>query len=676
MLDYKKIKLDDYNLEIEVGVVPNSSTSDFLSNLRVGNTIAKSDYEEFLLSSLVRNFPGLVKRLGSIADDQEKNVIRLRLLEAIYHLNSKLQPGHVIIHDQRLLHRMDSIRGGGPSEPVLTMNPGWLDSNKGDLQVFAAPVQELINNIWEELKSDRSKDYTLMKVNVLEMELPILVLSSTKVDLDDLIVDFLFKKCDGNLFLAKHDLRLWIGYVLAVSIPHIEKIIYALAKSNYMNAYTENVIYTQMYMSVLKINPELNWEIIDWDSFQNQETSQKEPEETRIRRITSKTPLTREKIRTSREEAEEEKPKFRDVPYEKVLGLPAEVKTRIIGQDQAVDSVCESIAVARVGLRGDKKPVGTFLFAGKTGVGKTELAKVLADVLTDHEPIRIDCSEYQQAHEISKIFGAPPGYIGFEDDGKHPNQGTPPATVASKLKEKPFSVVLFDEIEKADPAINNVLLQIMDEGHVTSGRGEVVSFNNAVVILTSNIGTAEAEEACLKEDLGFVINEIDKCSLAEETIKSSIRERFKPEFRNRLTETIIFNSLEKDTCKGIVDVLLRKTKENLEKAQHISMKWDDAVRDFVLSEGFSEDFGAREMERVIQKQIELPLARHILENKYMTAKKAEMPAGSTIHLSIKAGELTFKIKDDTNEKTDIRRARLSSTDVTPGRKSRSGNNQT
>jgi energy-coupling factor transporter ATP-binding protein EcfA2 len=674
MLDYKTVKLDDYNLEVEVGVVPNNSTSDFLSKLKVGSTVAKSDYEEFLLSSLIKNFTGLVKQIDSLADAQEKNIVRLRLLETIYQLNSKLKPSHIVIHDRKLLHRMDSIRLGGPSEPVLTMNPGWLDSARGDTQVFAAPVQDLLDNVWEELKKDTSKDYTLKKVNVLEMDLPILVTSSVSVDLDDLIVDFLFKKCDGNLFLAKHDQRLWIGYVLALTIPHIEKIIYALAKSNYMEAYTENVIYTQMYMAVLKVNPELNWEIIDWDAFQNNETTQEPPDEPRMRRISSKTPLTRQRPRSSRQEAEEEKPKFRDIPYEKVLGLPKEIKTRIIGQDSAVDSVCESIAVARVGLRGDKKPVGTFLFAGKTGVGKTELAKVLADVLTDHEPIRIDCSEYQQAHEISKIFGAPPGYVGFEDDGKHPNQGTPPTTVASKLRDKPFSVVLFDEIEKADPAINNVLLQIMDEGHVTSGRGETISFNNAVVILTSNVGTAEAEEACAANKLGFGEDARDMCSLAEETISAAIKERFKPEFRNRLTETVIFNSLDKATCKGIVDVLLNKTKENLEKAQHVTMNWDDSLRDFVLKDGFSDEFGAREMERVIAKHVELPLAKYILEHQYLSKKK-ELTAGSIINLSMKNDKLVFNIKDSNNEKADTKRAGLPHTENPLGRKSRSGNNK-
>jgi ATP-dependent Clp protease ATP-binding subunit ClpA len=280
------------------------------------------------------------------------------------------------------------------------------------------------------------------------------------------------------------------------------------------------------------------------------------------------------------------------------------------------------------------------LFSGRTGVGKTELSKVLADELTNGSLIRIDCSEYQQAHEISKIFGAPPGYVGFEDDSRGPHQGSPPSTVAAKLKAIPFSVVLFDEIEKADPAINNVLLQIMDEGHVTSGRGETISFNNAVVVLTSNIGTAEAEEACDANKLGFGEDARDFSSLTESVIQDAIKKRFKPEFRNRLTETIIFNSLTKEVCRGIVDVLLNKTKEHLEKAQHISFLWDDTVRSFVLDQGFSEEYGAREIMRVIQKQVELPLARYILNKKY-TNKEDQLPSGTTIYISVEDNEIKF-----------------------------------
>jgi len=177
---------------------------------------------------------------------------------------------------------------------------------------------------------------------------------------------------------------------------------------------------------------------------------------------------------------------------------------------------------------------------------------------------------------------------------------------------------------------------------VTSGRGEVISFNNAVVILTSNIGTAEAEEICSSEKFGFGEDNRDLSSMSERAIKNAIKTNFKPEFRNRLTETIIFNGLSKDVCKGIVDVLLNKTKENLELAQHVTLALDDGIREYILDDGYSEEFGAREIERTIQKTIELPLAKYILETKYINKTENALAPGTKIILSVKNDKLIFK----------------------------------
>jgi hypothetical protein len=532
-------------------------------------------------------------------------------------------------------------------------------------------VAVFLEDLWKDIKLEGAGDYIKENVSALGMEVPILKVASMDLTAEQFVLDYVMRKCEGNIFLASNDQRLWIGYVLGFVIPKLGEFVTTLVEANYMATYTDNVIYTQMYMAILKVNPELAWELIDWEILSGDEEPTevipnppaKKEQDSPLRKVTSKTPISRKRPKSSKEEAEEEKPKFTDVNYAKILGLAGEVKKRIIGQDKAVDSLCESISVARVGLRGDKRPIGTFLFTGRTGVGKTELSKVLSDELTEGSLIRIDCSEYQQAHEISKIFGAPPGYVGFEDDSRGPHHSAPPSTVAAKLKAKPFSVVLFDEIEKADPAINNVLLQIMDEGHVTSGRGETISFNNAVVVLTSNIGTAEAEEACESNKLGFGEDARDFSALTESVIQDAIKKRFKPEFRNRLTETIVFNSLTKEVCKGIVDVLLNKTKEHLEKAQHISFLWDDTLRSFILDQGFSEEYGAREIMRVIQKQVELPLARYILSKKYMD-KEDQLPSGTTIYISVDDGEIKFNEVLPNGEEASIKPEPLLSSKLT------------
>jgi ATP-dependent Clp protease ATP-binding subunit ClpC len=283
--------------------------------------------------------------------------------------------------------------------------------------------------------------------------------------------------------------------------------------------------------------------------------------------------------------------------------------------------------------------VGSWLLPGPTGVGKTEFAKVLADEL-GVELVRVDCSEYQHAHEISKLFGAPPGYVGFEDSRQ---DSGPPMTLAAKVKANPFCVVLFDELEKADKAIFNVLLQIMDDGVVTSGRGESIRFNEAVILMTSNVGTKEAAELCGKGELGFgdVCN--DKSKLEAETINATIKELFSPEFLNRLTGIIQFNRLTKEVCRDITDVMLSKTKTNLEKAQHMTMSWDDTVKDYLLEEGYSEEYGARNIGRAVQKNLELPLAEWILRNKYIMgedASKDDRP--DLIKIKVKDGEFIFK----------------------------------
>ena len=266
-MDYRTVKLDNFELEVEVGVVPTHSTSDFLAALSVSNTLAKSDYEEFLLSSLIRNFNRLAKRLSNIEDEQDRKMLRFNLLELIYKFNSKLKPDRVIIHDDRLLHMMDSVKNGGPSEPTLVMNPGWIESGGGDVDVNSKLLLDLVDEIWEEVKKDTTRDYHMEEVKILGMSIPILKVSSINLNVEEFIVEYLLKKCDGNLFLAKNDKRLWIGYVIAFAIPAIPHVVKALEEGNFIKTYTDNVVYTQLYMAILKVNPELNYDLIDWDVF-------------------------------------------------------------------------------------------------------------------------------------------------------------------------------------------------------------------------------------------------------------------------------------------------------------------------------------------------------------------------------------------------------------------------
>lgn len=641
-MNYRKLQLSSYDVEIEVGVIPDDSASNFLSNLSVEESVSKNQYESFLINNLVRDSDGLELIVLNM-DEKEKQRFMFEVLESIYKVNDRLRPHNIVVTENSLMYVVDAVREKGISNPTLPTNPGWFDSLNITNMLDTAKVTELIDDIFEGIKKNSpDTDYVIQDVDIIGIGIPVLNITDEKKQLRSLVEDFIERRCDGNLTMAQTSQRLWVGHVLAFAVPRVDEIIYTLNKSRYMEIYTDNVIMLQLYMSVIKVNPGLSWDNINWAKFVSKDDEDESPGGIpRLRRpAKSKAISPRRKRRSSKEEVEESRTHFSDIEFEKILNLPKKIKKHIIAQDEAVDELCDAICVARVGLRGDVRPIGSFLLAGPTGVGKTELSKVLAQELTGREPIRIDCSEYQTAHEIAKLFGSPPGYVGFEDNSRGMGENySPPVTLASRIRQEPFSVVLFDEIEKADEAIFNVLLQIMDDGRITSGRGDILSFNEAVIIMTSNIGTKEAARACSTSFLGFGEDCRDFSRMEKSVVTKAIEEKFKPEFRNRLSATLTFGKLDETASKAITSVLLHKTKENLEKAQHISMKWDNSVEEYITTEGFSDEFGARNLERTIQKKIELPLARWLLDN-YINEKSIEQ--GTFLKLKIKDDDLVIK----------------------------------
>jgi len=643
-LNYRKVLLSSYEVELNVGVIQDNSTSSFLSKLIIDGAISKNQYESFLVENLVQD-KNIIDTSAKGMSEKERQRFMFEVLEAIYKVNQRLRPHNVVITGTSLMYVVDAVREKGLSSPTLPTNPGWFDSLKIENMLDPEKVKELVENIWEGIKK-RTPDieYIRQEVDIIDLEVPVLNISGEKNKLESLVDDFIDRRCDGNVTMAQTSQRLWVGHILAYAIPRVDEIIFALNESHYMEIYTDNVIMLQLYMAVLKVNPGLSWDNIDWTKYTVGEPENLRSNVPRLRkpvRTNNKTNNTaRRRRRSSKEEVEASRSHFSDIDFNKIQGLSDRIKKRIISQDEAVEELCDAICVARVGLRGPIKPIGSFLLAGPTGVGKTELSKILAEELTDREPIRIDCSEYQTAHEVAKLFGSPPGYVGFEDNSRGMGENyTPPVTLASRIRQEPFSVVLFDEIEKADEAIYNVLLQIMDEGRITSGRGDVLSFNEAIILLTSNIGTKEAAQICSRSLIGFGSDSRDFCQMEKGVIERAIEDKFKPEFRNRLSAIITFGKLDKEASKAIVDVILHRTKENLEKAQHITMKWGKDVKEYVTEIGFSDEFGARNLERTVQKQIELPLSHWLLDN-YVNEKSIEK--GTVLTLKVKNDELIIK----------------------------------
>ena len=310
---------------------------------------------------------------------------------------------------------------------------------------------------------------------------------------------------------------------------------------------------------------------------------------------------------------------------ERLLKLEETLHNRVIGQDQAVVALSKAIRRARVGLKSPNRPIGSFIFSGPTGVGKTELAKALAEAVFGSEDnmIRVDMSEFMEKHSTAKLIGSPPGYVGY-DDGGH---------LTELIRKKPYSVILFDEIEKAHPDVFNIMLQILDDGRLTDSKGRHINFKNTIIIMTSNVG---ASMITTTSKLGFSVAEDeqkDKYEKLKDTVMEEMKKSFRPEFLNRIDDIIVFAHLSKPEIREIVDLMLNDLFKRL-KSQNLSIEVTDEVKDYLGDAGYSEAYGARPLRRLIQKRIEDGLAEEILSGKYTT--------GDTIVLNLKDEKIVFE----------------------------------
>ena len=299
---------------------------------------------------------------------------------------------------------------------------------------------------------------------------------------------------------------------------------------------------------------------------------------------------------------------------EKILHLDEFLHKRVIGQDEAVQKVTEAILRSRAGISDPNRPIGSFLFLGPTGVGKTELAKSLAECLFDdeHNIVRIDMTEYMEKFSVSRLIGAPPGYVGYDEGGQ----------LTEAVRRKPYSVVLFDEIEKAHPDVFNILLQILDDGRITDSQGRTVDFKNTIIILTSNLGSQHLLEGI--EPDGSISQE------AQDAVMQELKMSFRPEFLNRLDETIMFRPLTRDNLNGIIDIMVDSLRKRLED-KSLGLYITDAAKQFIIDHGFDPLYGARPLRRYLQSSVETLIARTIL--------KGDVDAGVTLTIDVRDGAL-------------------------------------
>ena len=307
--------------------------------------------------------------------------------------------------------------------------------------------------------------------------------------------------------------------------------------------------------------------------------------------------------------------KITQTESQRLLKLEEILHKRVVGQNEAVETVAKAIRRGRVGLKDPKRPIGSFLFLGPTGVGKTELSKALAEAMFGNENaiIRVDMSEYMEKHSVSKMIGSPPGYVGFEEGGQ----------LSEQVRKNPYSVILFDEIEKAHPDVFNVLLQVLDDGRITDSQGRTVDFKNTIIIMTSNAG---AQRIVDPKKLGFsnVENAESEHKDMKNNVMEEIKRMFKPEFLNRIDDIIVFRALSKEDVKGIAALMLKELKNRLAKQMDITLTYGDTVKNFIFEKGYDKKYGARPLKRAIQNNIEESLAEEILSGKIQASDKVSM----------------------------------------------------
>ena len=311
---------------------------------------------------------------------------------------------------------------------------------------------------------------------------------------------------------------------------------------------------------------------------------------------------------------------------QRLLHLEEVLQKRVIGQDEAVKALAKAVRRGRVGLKDPNRPIGSFLFLGPTGVGKTELSKALAEALFGDENamVRIDMSEYMEKHSVSRMVGSPPGYVGYEEGGQ----------LSEKVRRNPYSVVLFDEIEKASPEVFNILLQVLDDGHITDGQGRKVDFKNTVIIMTSNAG---ARSIAAPKRLGFTSVETPEQSyeMMKKGVMDEIKNIFKPEFLNRIDDIIVFHPLEKEEITRIVrlltDVMAKRVKENM----NITVSFTKKAIEKIAEEGYDKAYGARPLRRAIQSKIEDAFAEEYL--------LGNIKAGDKVSVGLKTNGFSFRV---------------------------------
>lgn len=601
------------NFNLLIVKYPENKAAAKFKSLGAVRTISKLEYYNFVLASclvdmdrvtayLAKTNPNLVSTNGTNLVDE--------LVEHVIEINPSFNPNLLVVDKDGFIVPSSKTE---TSTTLLTKNPSWGmswedlldDIDQKFLEGMGIPTDDAPDNVemclWEEAG----------------LEVPILKLDNS---LKALKTYFSAR----NKFLNEMGYK---AYVAQNSIYEFTALTFKLEELGFTQEMSPIVLLDALFNLVVEVNPHLSVENSNPAVVTISSSSTNKP--TRRNKKTIKpgksgasaaagTELDTE-ARTSKD--------FTSVTPKELLSLERRVNAKVIGQRPSVKAICETIQVAGAGLRSTEKPLATFLLTGETGTGKTYLAKVLAKELAGETSniIRVDCSEYGHAHEVSKLIGAPPGYVGHDTGG----------FLTNKVSKNPFSVVLFDEVEKAHSKLFDILLQILDEGRLTDGKGVTVDFSDCVVLLTSNIGTSNVSK--IKKTVGF--GDVGKIthSRKKAAIKEAITKKFKPEFINRLDGILTFNSLGERECRTILNLTFKEVSGYL-KERGVRLSPSKEAKDLLIRKGFSAEYGARALKRTLESLVIKPLALRLLKEGAL--KNCEVVVNS------KDDEMSFEIIKD------------------------------
>jgi len=632
--DYKvhKAWISEVEFEILVLEIPKEEIEDKLAFFaRDKGNINKSFYEDFVISTCVANINQLLFHIRNRTGAQTNLLeIREKVMKKVLEVNPLLEPDNLVINRNSVV-KLKSEDGLKEDERPLTDNKNWatsyyddvVDQNDGDPDVSETIPTGKGKKVPTEMKNIDDLEYEVVKGWWDRIRQYIDIKQFKEEDMASIL--------SQRFFHNRHSFQI---YIVTVAVVDSEELFVLLDNMGLPARVAPPILVHEVYELCKEINPFLTYdkaqEFFDADEEDEEEDSRPN------RRPNTTTNRMTSHARQNRAKKKKVKKLFKDVPKDDLLKLSDMMKVFVIGQDEAVDHIVEAVQRASVGLKDPQKPIGSFLFAGRTGIGKTLTTKVLADELIKdrNNLLTIDCSEYSADHEYAKLIGAPSGYVGHEQGG----------ILTNAVLENPFSVVVFDEIEKASHKVHEIMLQILEEGRLTDGKGNKVSFKDTIIIMTSNIGVAEVED--VKKTIGF--GDVAKVTEDKKTkaIDAAIKKKFKPEFLNRIDSTVHFRTLAKKDYMRIIDIELYKLNDNLKsndtEFKDLTLEFDKKVKSFIFKHGIDEDYGARPLKRCIEKEISTLLAARLL--------RGDIGPDAVVEVTIKRGKVDFTVKEQEIEK--------------------------